>query len=125
MLTTAKSAIHLSAIVLGTIVVNFSALPSNAQSTTADSFNFEEITVGDEDNWNFSSEDETVSIRDNLKELREYDISGVEYFDVRSIQRRNWRNRRGGNQGDRYYYIENRIFPYYPIRDRIYNNYYY
>ena len=124
MLTTAKSAIHLSAIALGIIVVNFSTLPSNAQSTTADSFNFEEISAGGKGSWSFSSEDETVSVDNNLKQLNEYDISGVENFDVRSIQRRNWRNRRGGNQGDRpYYSIENRIFPYYPIRNRIYNYY--
>lgn len=123
MLTTAKSAIHLSAVALGIIVVNFSTLPSNAQSTTADSFNFEEISAGGKGSWSFSSEDETVSVDNNLKQLNEYDISGVESFDVRSIQRRNWRNRRGGNQGDRYYYIENRIFPYYPIENRIYNYY--
>ena len=121
MLTTAKKAIHLSAMVLASIVVNFPTLPSNAQSTTAESFNFEEITVGDDNNWNFDSVDETLSIRNNLQELREYDISGVEYFDARSIQRRNWRNQRGGNDADRYFDLENRIFPYYPIRDRIYN----
>ncbi len=121
MLTTAKSAIHLSAIALGIIVVNLSTLPSNAQSTTADSFNFDELSAGGKGSWSFSSKDETASIQDNLKQLNEYDISGVENFDVRSIQRRNWRNQRGGNQGDRYYYIENRIFPYYPIRNRIYN----
>ncbi len=120
MLTTAKGAIHLSAVALGIIVVNFSTLPSNAQSRTADSFNFDDLSAGGKGSWNFKSEDEAVSIRDDLKELREYDISGVEYFDVRAIQRRNWRNRRGANQGDRYYYIENRIFPYYPVRDRIY-----
>ena len=66
MLTTAKKAIYLSAIAIGSIVVNFSMQPSNAQSTSADSFNFEEITVGDENNWNFSSVDETISIRNNL-----------------------------------------------------------
>ena len=123
MLTTAKGAIHKSAIALGIIVVNLLTLPSNAQSTTADSFKFEDLSAGGKGNWSFSSESETASIRNNLKQLNEYDISGVENFDVRSIQRRNWRNRRGGNQGDRYYYIENRIFPYYPIRNRIYNYY--
>ena len=121
MLTTVRGATYLSAVALAAIAVSFSTLSSNAQSTTADSFNFEKISAGGKGNWNFSSEDETVSIRNNLNQLREYDISGVENFDVRLIQRRNWRNRRGGNQGDRYYYIENRIFPYYPIRNRIYN----
>lgn len=123
MLATAKKAIYLSAIAIGSIVVNFSMQPSNAQSTSADSFNFEEITVGDENNWNFSGVDKTISIRNNLTQLKEYDISGVEYFDVRSIQRRNWRNQRGGNNGDRYYHIDNRIFPYYPVRNGIYNYY--
>lgn len=123
MLTTAKSAIYTSAVALGIIVVNLPTSPSNAQSTTADSFNFEEISAGGKGSWNFSSEDETASILDNLGQLKEYDISGVENFDVRSIQRKNWRNRRGGNQGDRYYSIENRVFPYYPVRNRIYNYY--
>lgn len=124
MLTTAKSVIYSSIIALGIIVVNL-PIPSNAQSTTADSFNFDEISAGDESSWNFSSEDETASIQDNLKELREYDVSGVENFDVRLIQRNRRRlgNRRRGNRGDRYYSIENRIFPYYPMENRIYNYY--
>lgn len=124
MLNTAKGVIQLSAIALGIIVVNLPTLPGNTQSTTADSFNFEEISAGGKGSWNFSSESETASIRDNLKELGEYDISGVENFDIRLIQRRNWRNRRGGNQGDRpYYFVEDRIFPYYPQSTRIYNYY--
>ena len=121
MLTTAKSAIHLSAIALGIIVVNLSTLPSNAQSMTADSFNFDEIDAGGKGNWNFSSEDETASIRDNLKELGEYDISGGENFDIKLIQRN---RRRWGNRGDRPdYSLENRIFPDYPLENRIYNYY--
>ena len=126
MLTTAKSAIHLSATALGVIAVSIYTLPSNAQSRTADSFNFEQVTVGNEGNWNFSSEDETVSIRNNLKQLKEYDISGVESFDVRLIRenRRRLGNARWGNRGDRpYYSIENRIFPYFLLQNRIYNYY--
>ena len=123
LITTGKKARHLSAIALGIIVVNFSMPLGNAQSTTAESFNFEDISAGGKGSWNFKSVDETVSIRNNLKELREYDISGVEYFNVRAIQRRNWRNQRGGTDADRYYYIENRIFPYYPLETTIYNYY--
>lgn len=126
MLTTAKSAIYSGAIAFGTIVASFYTLPSNAQSTTAESFNFEKITVGNENNWNFSSEDETVSIRNNLKQLEEYNISGVENFDVRLIQanRRRLRNPPWGNRGYRpYYSLEDRIFPYFPVESRIYNYY--
>ena len=134
MLTTVKSAKYISSLqsyfnritVLGIIVINFSTLSANAQSRTADSFNFDEISVGDESNWNFSSENETVSIQDNLKELREYDISDRENFDVRLIRER--RRRLGiknwGNRGYRNYYsIENGIFPYYFPANRNYNYY--
>ena len=126
MLITAKTTMRLGVIALGTIVINFFTLPSNAQSRTADSFNFDEISVGDDRNWNFSSEDETVSIRNNLKQLREYDISGTENFDVRLIRerRRELGIRRWGNQGDRpYYSIEDGIYPYYFRENRIYNIY--
>ena len=40
-----KAAIHLSAIALITLGANAIALPANAQSRTADSFNFDEITA--------------------------------------------------------------------------------
>ena len=119
MLINTKAAIHWGSIVLGIIVVNFPILPSNAQSTTADSFNFEDISAGEESNWNFSSEDETASMRDNLKELGEYNISGSENFDVRLIEG----SRRGANKNDRpnYYYIENRVDPYYTIKTRVFD----
>lgn len=126
MLTNAKAAMHLGALVLGTIVVNFSTLSANAQSTTAESFNFEEISAGDESDWNFPSENETVSIQDDLQELEEYDISEVDNLDVRLIQknRRRLRNGRWGNRGDRqYYYTEDRFFPHYYIENRFYNYY--
>ena len=125
MLTIAKVA-KLCVIALGTIVVSFSKTPTHAQSRTSESFNFEELTIGDERNWNFSSEDERISIQDDLKELKEYDISGTEYFDVRLIEERRRRLgiKRWGNRGDRSYYsIEDRIYPYYPIENRIYDRY--
>ena len=113
------------AIVLGVIAIN-SAMPANAQSRTADSFNFDEISVGEENNWNFSSEDETVSIRDNLQQLREYDLSDIENFDVRLIRERRRRLgiKRWGNRGDRSYYsIDDGFYPYY-FPTRSFYNYY-
>ena len=61
---------HLNiAAVVGVIVISFSA-SVNAQSRTADSFNFDSISVGGKSNWNFSSEDETVSIRNTTSNRR-------------------------------------------------------
>lgn len=113
------------AAVIGVIAMSF-ATSVNAQSRTADSFNFDEISVGGKNSWNFSSEDETVSIRDNLQQLREYDISNIENFDLRLIRER--RRRLGiknwGNRGDRSYYsIESGFYPYYFPNSRFYNYY--
>lgn len=125
MLTTAKVATHLCIIGLGSIVIGFSK-PASAQSTTSESFNFEEISIGDERNWNFSSEDEKVSIQDDLKELKEYDISGSEHFDVRLIEERRRRLgiKRWSNRGDRSIYsVGDGLYPYYFRENRIYNRY--
>ena len=123
MLTT-DIATHLCIIALGSIVV--SSKPAYAQSTTAESFNFDEITIGDERNWNFPSEDEKVSVQDDIKELREYDISGTEHFDVRLIDERRQRLgiQRWGNRGDRSIYsVGDGFYPYYFRQNRIYNRY--
>ena len=141
MSTTAKT-IYIGTIVIGIIAASFSTLPASAQqrdytwrnkfaeslaqSTTADSFNFDELSAGGKGNWNFSSEDETRSIRDNLKQLGEYDISGAENFNIR-LTRQNRRRLgigRWANKGDRpYYSIDNGFYPYYFKENRIYNYY--
>ena len=113
-------------IALRIIVAGLSTLPAHAQSKTADSFNFDEISVGGKGSWNFTSEDETVSIRDNLKKLREYDISGAENFDIRMIRRNRRRLgiQRWGNRGDRpYYSVGDGFYPYYFRESRIFNYY--
>ena len=133
MLTTVQAATHISAIAIGFLAVNLPVAQTNAQqldytwrnkfavsqaqSTTADSFNFEEISVGDETSWNFSSKDETASLRDEIQQLGEYNISDTDNFNVKLIQE----NRTWANKGDRpYYYIENRIAPYYSVETQIY-----
>ena len=140
MLTTIKAAIHLSAIAL--IAVGASVtIPTNArqrnytwrnksavfhaQSRTADSFNFDEITAGGKGNWNFSNVDETVSIQNNLNQLREYDISATESYDIRLIRQN--RRRLGiqpwGNRGYRSYdLVDENFYPYF-FRNRFYNYY--
>lgn len=108
MLTTAKAAIRLSAIALGTIVVNLYTLPVDAQSRTADSFNFEEIGIGQE-NWSFESENETVSLEDEIEELPEYDLSNSADFEVELTEE----NKRWGNRGDgRDYSITTDVYDY-------------
>lgn len=120
------SIMYTGALSLGIIVAGFFTLPVHSQSKTADSFNFDELSAGGKGNWNFSSEDETVSIQNNLKQLKEYDISGRENFDIRLIRERRRRLgiKRWGNRGDRpYYSVEDRIFPDYFRENRIYNYY--
>ena len=124
MLTIAKTALYTSALALGIISADLCALPAYSQSTTADSFNFDELSAGGKGNWNFTSEDETRSIRDNLKQLKEYDISGVENFDIRLTRqnRRRWGIGRWANKGDRpYYSIDDGFYPYYFRQNRRYN----
>ena len=117
MLTT-RVARSLSAIAIGISIINFPMLKTNAQSTTADSFNFEEISIGDDSGWNFSSEDETASLRDEIQNLGEYNISDTNNFNVKLVQENPaWANKTGRP----YYYIENRIAPYYFIRTRVYD----
>ena len=108
MLTTAKSAMRLSAIALGIIVVNLFTLPTNAQTNTSESFNFEEISVGENTDWNFTSENETISVEDNIKNLEDFDISNSNDSDVRLIEKRGWGNREARPE----YSVETTIYDY-------------
>ena len=124
MLTITRAAIHLGAIALITVGASV-IIPANAQSRTADSFNFDEITAGGKGNWNFSNVDETVSIQNNLNKLREYDISATESYDIRLIRenRRRLGIKRWGNRGYRSYdLVDDDFYPYY-FRNRFYNYY--
>ena len=108
MLTTATSAMRFSAIALGIIVVNFFTLPANAQTDTSESFNFEEIGIGENADWNFTSENETISIEDEIENLEEFDISDSNDPDTRLIEKRGW-----GNRGARpEYSVETTIYDY-------------
>ena len=124
MLTIDKTTVYTGAIALGIIVLGLSPLPVRSQSTTADSFNFDELDAGGKGNWNFTSEDETRSIGDNLQQLGEYDLSGVENFNIRLTRqsRRRLGIGRWANKGDRpYYSIDNGFYPYFFRENRRYN----
>ena len=127
MLNTAKK-VSTGVMVLNIIVAGLSAPTVRAQSKTADSFNFDELSAGGIDNWNFSSEAETISIQNNLQELREYDVSGrrKKRLNIRQIRENSWRFGAKGwvNRGDRpYYSLGNEFYPHYFWENRIYNYY--
>ena len=110
MLFTTNIKLRLGAIALLPLLVSL-PLSLNAQTTTStsDEISFEDIEAGEEGSWNFSSEDETVSIEDNLKELREYDISSPYDSEVELTEEK----RRWGNTGyPRDYTLETEIYDY-------------
>lgn len=113
---TIKTALSLGAIALGITTANYS-LPLNAQTDSSKEFSFEDIQAGKDGSWNFSSEDETISIQDNLRQLnqevkaKEYDISYPYDSDLRLIEEeRRWDNTNTGNQPD--YILETDIYDY-------------
>lgn len=67
---------------------------SDLSSSSRDRF-LEDIQVGENLNWNFSSEDETRSIEDELKKVSELNLSQSE-SDVRIIEE----DQKWGNRGD-------------------------
>ena len=113
---TIKTALSLGAIALGITTANYS-LPLNAQTDSSEEFSFEDIQAGKDGSWNFSSEDETISIQDNLRQLnqevkaKEYDISYPYDSDLRLIEEeRRWDNTNTGNRPD--YILETDIYDY-------------
>ena len=91
MLTIARNVVRLSAIALGLIALTSSV---NAQTNNSD-FKFEPIEVGEETNWGFSSEDESPSIKDDIKELEDYSISNTDDTDIRITDEAPRRGNRG------------------------------
>ena len=82
-------------IALGTILTTFYSLPSIAQTNNVvQNKPVENWKLESRTDWNFSSEDESVSVADDLKELREYNISESDLPDVELIkQNGGWRDR--------------------------------
>lgn len=111
---TIKTALSFGAIALGITTVNYS-LPLNAQTDSSEEFSFEDIQAGKDGSWNFSSEDETISIQDNLRQLnqevkdRESEISYPYDSDFRLIEEdRRWYNTNTGNGPE--YILETDIY---------------
>ena len=110
MLFTTNIKMCLGAIALLPLLVSLPlSLNAQTQTTTSDEVSFEDIEAGEEGSWNFSSEDETISIQDNLEQLREYDISTPYDSEVKLTEE----ERRWGNTGDRPdYTLETEVYDY-------------
>jgi hypothetical protein len=93
------------AIAMGTTLASLYSLPLNAQSDRlGNNISQESITPNRNFNWNFSSENESISLQDNLQELREYSVSesDVEAENLKLTEN----TQKWGNRGD----VEDRSF---------------
>ncbi|MGF1588162.1 MAG: hypothetical protein ACFCU7_02780 [Pleurocapsa sp.] len=113
MLITNKTTTRIGALALGIIAANFFSLPlkaQTAQTNTSEADLFKDIKAGENINWSYSSEDETISIQDSLEELGEYNVS--DSAEDAGVQLRE-EDRRWGNRGDaKDYYFEAEIYNY-------------
>ena len=90
-------------------ILNFSGLPSNAQTDRTEYYFLEDVEARTRANWDFPSEDESTSIKDDLQELSEYDLSESDLEDIQLVEE----DRKWGNKGDaRNYSIEAEIYDY-------------
>ena len=85
------------ALALGTMLPGFYSWPLNAQTNTSEYDFLGDIEAGTNVDWSFSSEDESLAVTDDLKELGEYNISDSDSEgDVELIgEEQKW-----GNRGD-------------------------
>ncbi len=102
------SKIRTFAIALGSLSILVYSLPISAQ-TNNDEVNIEDWNISSDTEWDFSSEDESVSVKDQLKQLGEYNSSQPDPRDIKLLQE----NHRWGNQGDvEDYSLETDIYNY-------------
>ena len=80
-------------VTLGIILNAFYSLPSIAQTNNLEAETINNLRVKSNTDWNFPSENESVSVADDLKELDEYNISESDLPDIRLIEhKRKWSN---------------------------------
>ena len=98
-----------SVIAFNFVFLIFSNLSLNAQSNPSEYSFLKDIKVEKDLNWSFSSENESISVKDEIKELKEYSISESNSLDVQLIkENRRWDNR--GNPRD--YSVEAEFYNY-------------
>ncbi len=98
-----------AAIALGTILGAFYILPSAAQTNSLESETINNLKIQSDTDWNFSSEDESISVADDLKELDKYNISESDLPDIQLIKhKRRWSN----HLNYRRYSLEGALYDY-------------
>ena len=105
------STVRNMAIAWGIVGGFFLAATANsiAQTEPSQSLEFERIQVGEDTDWEFKGENESISVEDDLEQLQDYSISGSEESDVRLTES----ERRWGNRGDAEdYTIETEVYGY-------------
>lgn len=71
-----QKTLKITAIAVSSLLAGIYSLPLNAQSNiTKDGSSLENIEADENLNWTFTSEDESVSVQDDIRELRIYSIS--------------------------------------------------
>ena len=100
---------RIQAIALGALITIIYSLPLMAQTNTTEA-NIEDWQINSDTKWNFSSDDESASIKDELNQLREYNSSQPNMErDVELLQE----NHKWGNQGDvEDYSLETDVYNY-------------
>lgn len=99
MLNISQKIMRLLAIFIGTTLASIYSFPLNAQTNTvADSSSILEGIEAEENlNWGFTSENESISVKDDIKELENYSISeSSSEEDVKLIED----TPKWGNRGD-------------------------
>lgn len=99
---------RLLAIAFGTLITTSYSLPLLAQANTTEA-NIEDWKIHSNSEWNFSSDDESISIKDQLNQLGEYNFSQPDLEDVQLLQE----DHKWGNRGDvEDYSLETDVYNY-------------
>lgn len=97
-----------SAIALTVMIIKFPT-STNAQNDALESVELDRVQLREETSWNFPSEAETISIKDNLNILEEYSISESSGSDVKLVKKNYpWSNRENIEE----YFLEVEIYDY-------------
>lgn len=79
MSNTYQKLLRYSAIAIGTMLAGIYSIPLNAQTpVTKNSSTLENIMLEDDFDWSFTSEDESITVKDDIKELEEEEYSITE-----------------------------------------------
>lgn len=89
--------LKLCAIALSLTFISLNVNSLNAQDKTSGYRFLQDIETGTNVDWSFSSEDEPLSVKDDIKELEDYSLSDSDAeADMQLIEE----DRRWGNRGD-------------------------